>query len=88
MRFNLDDLIEVMKQIIYLKEANEMASKELYMWREKYLFSLPKYEDKEKGAYIWRCFMSTTAEEFSKKCPGVHIVYLEEQWKKSQQEKN
>lgn len=80
-----EDIIAAMKELIRCYEecnTNSKSNQELTYWREKFLSSLPKYDNLEQAAYIWRCFLSIPCGEIHKLGPHTLIKQFEESWKK------
>lgn len=41
-----------------------VLNQEIKMWRERFLYSLPKLEDTEKAAALWMTFLAIPSEGF------------------------
>ena len=62
-----------------LQEAQKGLSfvhSEIHMWRDRFLYNLPKAENIEKAALIWCTFRFMTSEDMMKKSPERHIESL------------
>jgi hypothetical protein len=72
-----NDLIKWMREIIDQGETSEEMGIEITMWRERFLESLPKHEDKKHAATIWRTFLHIPSKNMNKKPPEVIIKEIE-----------
>lgn len=82
-----EDLVNAMKELIRCYEMynkhDSPIRKEITMWREKFLSTADLTKDRDKGAFVWMCFLATPVENFLNKSPEKWI----EEYKKHADEK-
>jgi hypothetical protein len=69
----IDALRKMVEYYDYAEEKENDLNKELIMWRERFLSSLPKLDNPEKAAYIWNVFLAYPSETFLTNNPEAHI---------------
>jgi hypothetical protein len=74
---NTEEFINILRDLIRAYENRKRGNLEENMWRERYLDSLPKYEDPARAAKIWAGFLYIPSETFLEKSPEEWIKKLE-----------
>lgn len=72
-----DEIIEFLRNTIELWDNSTFANKENRFWRERFLASLPKYDNAKNGATIWAAFLYIPTRNFMEQTPENHIKTLE-----------
>lgn len=81
-----EDLVAAIKELIRCYEEcqpHSHSNKEIIMWRERFLSSLPKLEDKNKASKLWCYFLYTPSSVMMKSSPEKIIEELENENKPS-----
>lgn len=74
---NTEEFINILKDLIRAYENQNRENLEENMWRNRYLDSLPKYEDAVKAAKIGAGFLYIPSDTFMEKTPEEWIKKLE-----------
>lgn len=62
-------LYELIAHLSLIEKTQIHINMELTYWRERYLTSIDKEENPDKGAYVWLVFKSTPCQEMMKMKP-------------------
>lgn len=76
-----NELIEGLKDLISAYDTLENGNDEIRMWRDRYLGTLPLYEDKKFAARIWMMFLYMPSKTMMQKSPEDWIRELEDEEK-------
>jgi hypothetical protein len=81
------EFVHIIKELINSYESlsgGGDAHHEIILWRERFLSSIPKYDDEEKDTYVRSNFMTLHCTNLKIMSPDVLISKLAESWKKDE----
>jgi hypothetical protein len=79
-----EELIEAMRKIVSFYDNREASNKEISMWRNRFLASLPLERDAESGAKLWSVFLYMPTTAMIAKSPERHIKDIQEKLHENQ----